>query len=270
MMPKTGDLLLEVESRWDRVMERQRSNNGLKHTIGRAIQMIKVLLIEDDADLSYTVAYALKKENLEIQVAESLAKAYESVKQNKYDMILLDVMLPDGTGYEFCEAVRKTSDVPIIFLTACDDEAKIVTGLDIGGDDYITKPFRIRELISRINAVLRRKGMNKDNEESTGVLNSGDIKVSTNECRVFVDDLEVSLTATEYKLLLAFMTSPHQLLSRNKLLENLWDVDEKFVDDNALSVYVKRLREKININNAEYIVTIRGLGYKWNKDVRRR
>jgi len=230
--------------------------------------MINVLLVEDDNDLAYAVSYALKKENCEINVADCLKKAHELIQQDKYSVVLLDIMLPDGTGYSFCEDVRKWSNIPIIFLTSCDEEANIVTGLDMGGDDYITKPFRIRELVSRINAVLRRKVVDNEN---VGMITSGNIRVLPAECKVFVSDIEVNLTSTEYKLLLTFMRYPNHVLSRNKLLENLWDVEGKFVDNNALSVYVKRLREKIKdkVEKTEYISTLRGIGYKWEKEVKK-
>lgn len=230
--------------------------------------MAKVLLVEDDSGLAYATAYALKNENFMVTIANSLRKAREEMSKETYDLVLLDIMLPDGTGYDFCREIRAKSDVSIIFLTACDDEVNIVMGLDIGGDDYIIKPFRIRELISRLNAVLRRKGIH---EEQIVKWSSGDITVYILEHHVYMNEEEIFLTNMEYKLLLAFMGKPHHVLTRAKLLEIVWDIDMKFVDDNTLSVYIKRLRDKLETNshNLRYITTVRGIGYKWNMDVRR-
>lgn len=161
---------------------------------------------------------------------------------------------------------RKESEIPIIFLTACDEEANVVIGLDIGGDDYITKPFRIKELISRIRAILRRsKTISKD----VDVLISGDIKVETLQGKVEKNAKEIILTALEYRLLLIFINHPKQILSRNVILEGLWDAEGEFVDDNTLSVYIRRLREKIedNVREPKYITTHRGLGYRWGYEV---
>lgn len=229
--------------------------------------MARILLVEDDSGLAYATEYALKQENFLTTIADSLANARTMIANNNYDLILLDVMLPDGTGYDFCKELRLNSDIPIIFLTACDDEVNIVMGLDIGGDDYITKPFRIKELVSRLNAILRRKWGQK---EQTAKLSSGNITIHTLECKVCVDEEEILLTNMEYKLLLAFMRKPNQVLKRAMLLELLWDMDMSFVDDNTLSVYIKRLRDKLEINkdNLGCITTIRGMGYKWNLEVR--
>ncbi len=230
--------------------------------------MTKILLVEDDSGLAYATTYALNNENFTATIANSLGKAREEIGKEVYDLVLLDIMLPDGTGYDFCKEIRSKSDIPIIFLTACDEEVNIVMGLDIGGDDYIIKPFRIRELISRLNAVLRRKGIN---EEQMVKWSSGDITVYILEHQVYVNEEEVLLTNMEYKLLHTFMGKPHQVLTRAKLLEILWDIDMKFVDDNTLSVYIKRLRDKLETNpdGFRYITTVRGRGYKWNIDVRR-
>lgn len=227
--------------------------------------MKRLLLVEDDKDLAYMTAYALKKENLSVDTAENLKRANELFSSKSYDLIILDVILPDGLGYEFCKNVRKTSTVPIIFLTCCDDEVNVVTGLDIGGDDYISKPYRVRELISRINSVLRRNGQSPNQEE---VICSGDIKVYTSQYKVLTDNKEIILTSTEYKLLLAFLNAPHQVLTRSLLLEKIWDAEGNFVEDNTLSVYIKKLRLKLNEHseNLDYISTIRGVGYKWNID----
>lgn len=228
---------------------------------------MNILLVEDDANLALGVEYALKNEGFAVGVAGSAAKARELLSQG-FDLALLDVMLPDGTGYDICKQIRKQGSMPVIFLTACDEEVNIVMGLDLGGDDYITKPFRIKELLSRIRAVLRRTG--KSGEEG-GTLASLGISVNTMESRIEKNGVDVLLTPLEYRLLLALLNNPHQTLSRSRLLEALWDMDGVFVDDNALSVYIRRLREKLedDPDKPACIATVRGIGYKWDADVRR-
>jgi two-component system, OmpR family, response regulator RegX3 len=228
---------------------------------------MKILLVEDDVNLALGVEYALKNEDFDVSVANTAAQAKELLPQG-FDLALLDVMLPDGTGYDICKVIRQQGNMPVIFLTACDEEVNVVMGLDLGGDDYITKPFRIRELVSRIKAVLRRTG--RGGEEG-GLLMSGAIVVNTLECRIEKNGVEVQLTPLEYRLLLAFLNNPHQMLGRGKLLDALWDLNGEFVDDNALSVYVRRLREKLETDSEKptCIATVRGMGYKWDADVRR-
>ena len=224
--------------------------------------MKNILMVEDDSTIAFAVKYAVEQEGFKMDIAENLEVAKKSI-ENSYDLILLDVMLPDGSGYEFLQELRKTDeDTPVIFLTACDEEVNIVMGLDIGADDYITKPFRVRELISRINAVLRRRGK----KENKKVLKFKNLSIHTLEARVFKNNEEISLTAAEYKLLLILVQNKNIVLSRAKILEKLWDVSYDFINDNTLSVYIKRLREKIedDSSNPEYIVTVRGLGYKFD------
>ncbi|WP_092722829.1 response regulator transcription factor [Romboutsia lituseburensis] len=225
--------------------------------------MINVLMIEDDSAISFAVKYALEKEGFNIDICNDLEKSRNSIKDKKYNIILLDVMLPDGNGYDFCREIRKVQDTPIIFLSACDEEVNVVMGLDIGGDDYITKPFRVRELISRINAVLRRKGGSNENKK---VIKFKDLTINTLEARVYKGEEEILLTSVEYKLLLILIKNNNVVLSRTKILEKLWDVTCDFVNDNTLTVYIKRLREKIEDDSShpKYILTVRGLGYKWN------
>ena len=179
-------------------------------------------------------------------------------------------MLPDGTGYELCKEVRGNSEIPIIFMTACDEEGNVVMGLDLGGDDYITKPIRVKELVSRINAVLRRRGVAPKKEENNNKIISGDITVELLKYRVYKNDKVIDLTTIEYKLLLLLIKNKGNVLERNLLLEKLWDTDGNFVDGNALTVYIKRLREKVedDIKNPEYIETVRGIGYRWAKEAK--
>lgn len=225
--------------------------------------MINVLMIEDDSTIAFGVKYALEQEGFNIDICKDLESGRKNINDKQYNIILLDVMLPDGNGYEFCKEIREIQDTPIIFLTACDEEVNVVMGLDIGGDDYITKPFRIRELISRVNAVLRRRYNSNENKK---VVKFGDLSIHTLEARVYKGGEEIFLTSVEYKLLLILMQNKNVALSRSKILEKLWDVTYDFVNDNTLTVYIKRLREKIedDSTNPKYILTVRGLGYKWD------
>lgn len=169
--------------------------------------------------------------------------------------------LPDGSGYELCELVKSKSDKPVIFLTALDDEVNVVMGLDMGADDYITKPFRLRELLSRIKSVLRRYNVQPQN---TTFIEIDDIRINTLEGKIYKKDEEVVVTALEYRLFLIFANNLGQVLTRTQLLERIWDVAGDFVNDNTLTVYIKRLREKLEDNPQKptIIKTVRGLGYK--------
>ena len=232
--------------------------------------MLKILFVEDDLPLSLGMEYTLKQEGFDVVHAKNLSEARVQYKNNKFDIILLDVMLPDGTGYELCKEVRGNSEIPIIFMTACDEEGNVVMGLDLGGDDYITKPIRVKELVSRINAVLRRRGVAPKKEENNNKIISGDITVELLKYRVYKNDKVIDLTTIEYKLLLLLIKNKGNVLERNLLLEKLWDTDGNFVDGNSLTVYIKRLREKVedDIKTPTYIETVRGIGYRWAKEVR--
>lgn len=198
--------------------------------------MYNILLVEDDEALAMGIEFSLKDEGYEVLRAATAEEAKNRFQSEKADLILLDVNLPDGNGYELCKYIRKSSDVPIIFLTALDEEVNIVLGLEIGGDDYITKPFRVRELISRIKALLRRSS---GNSSKGNVLLSGDISINTATAVVKKNDKEIVLTAQEYKLLLIFMSKPGILLKREEILNELMEGAEAFFDENTLSVYIK-------------------------------
>ncbi|KOC47903.1 response regulator transcription factor [Clostridium botulinum] len=238
--------------------------------------MINILLIEDDITLSMCMKYALESEGFTIHTADSVESAKNNLNNldTIVNLVLLDVMLPDGNGYDLCKYIRsKNSNIPIIFLTACDEEANIVLGLDLGGDDYITKPVRIRELISRINAVLRRNSIISTSALATTperTITSKALKLYPLKCKLLKHEEEISLTSIEYKLLLTLMNNSGNILTRNTLLEKLWDLDGEFIDNNTLSVYIRRLREKIEDNpkSPSYILTQRGVGYKWNEPVK--
>ncbi|MCD3234047.1 response regulator transcription factor [Clostridium botulinum] len=229
--------------------------------------MKNILLVEDDMALAIGMDYTLKKEKFNIIKAKNLKQAREKFSSH-IDLILLDVMLPDGTGYDFCSEIRKESDIPIIFITACDEEANIVLGLEIGGDDYITKPIRIKEMLARINAVLRRKSIKKQ-EKYNKVIVSGDIVLDIFKRKIYKNNKDIILTPAEYKLLLILIENKNNVVTRGTLLEKIWDIDGEFVDINTVNVYIKRLREKIedDSKNPMYIETVRGVGYRWKEKV---
>ena len=222
--------------------------------------MNRILLLEDDPGLTEGLSYALSKNGFFPDIAGSVQEARSLLFPiHSYDLLLLDVTLPDGSGYDVCTQIKKQGDLPVIFLTAYDDEVNVIMGLELGADDYISKPFRVKELLARIKTVLRR--YNKDTAD--GMINIGNIRINTNEAKVYKDSKEVILTAMEYRLLLIFINNRGIVLSRQKLLEDIWDVAGDFVNDNTLTVYIKRLRDKIEEDPASpnIIKTVRGLGY---------
>lgn len=220
--------------------------------------MTKILLVEDDKSIVNTLSEFLTAEGFLVDSANGQSGAIEKIDSDEYDLALLDVSLADGNGFSVCSAIKQNKDIPVIFLTAFGDEYSVVTGLDLGADDYINKPFRPRELVSRINSVLRRTGKNQQ------IIQIGDVRVDTVKATVHKKDREIFLSALEYRLLLVFLNNKGIVLSRNKLLEEIWDIAGEFVNDNTLTVYIKRLRDKIEDEpqNPTIIKTVRGLGYK--------
>lgn len=225
---------------------------------------MKILLIEDDETLSMGIEYSLKNEGHDVIVANKISSARSIESSESFDLILLDVTLPDGNGYEFCKEIRRKSDIPIIFLTACDEEVNVVLGLDLGADDYLTKPIRVRELIARINAVFRRKNVNRDTSDK---IIYKDLTILPLKFEVYKGKNKLQLTSVEYKLMLMMIENKGNVLTRKQLLEKLWDVEGNFVEEKTLNVYIKRLREKLGENDSiSYIETIRGIGYRWIGD----
>lgn len=226
--------------------------------------MNRILLLEDDEALIDGLRYALRKQGYETEAVRSVAEAKRCLRQT-YDLLLLDVNLPDGTGFEVCRYVRERgSRVPVIFLTAADDEMSIVRGLDGGGDDYVTKPFRLGELCSRIHALLRRAGAAEDEKRFLG---TGDITIDLLRGTAQQKGRMLELTGAEYRLLCLLIRNAGIVVTRNRILEELWDSGGSFVDDNTVSVYIRRLREKIEEDPSRpgHLVTVRGLGYRWNE-----
>ena len=222
-----------------------------------------ILLVEDDLSLINGLFFAVKKQGYTLDVAHTKDEADRLWENGAYDLVILDVSLPDGSGFDICKKIRQTSKVPIMFLTAMDEETDIIMGLDIGGDDYITKPFKLAVFMSRINALLRRS--DNFNQADTD-LNSNGIRVQLLKGEVYKNNVQVELTAREYKMLCLFMENPDEVLSPEQILNRLWDCDENYIDNNSLTVYIRRLRTKIEDDpgKPKRIVTVRRMGYKWN------
>lgn len=225
--------------------------------------MHKILLLEDDLSLINGLSFAFQKQGYDADVARTIKEADSLYTEGKYDLLVLDVSLPDGSGFEFCNRVRKVSKVPIIFLTASDEETSIIMGLDIGADDYITKPFKLGVLLSRINALLRRAN---DFSSADTELKSNGIRVLLLQGQAYKNDKLLDLTAAEYKLLCLFMQNPNTVLSKEQILDKLWDCEGNYVDNNTLTVYIRRLRIKIedNPSDPQMLLNVRRMGYKWN------
>ncbi len=220
--------------------------------------MKRIFLVEDDKAIAKNLILLLRSEGFTVTHSPTRSEAIATLAGNKFDLALIDISLPDGNGFTVCTEIKETQDVPVIFLTASGDESSVVTGLNMGADDYITKPFRPRELIARIRTALRKSGSSPSASEICGLhvdMASGVVKK---------DGSEVFLSALEYRLLLVFINNPKSIITRARLLDELWDAAGEFVNDNTLTVYIKRLREKIENNPAspQIILTVRGTGYR--------
>lgn len=220
---------------------------------------MNILFVEDDSMIASGLIYALQSEGYTVTHCTDKKSAVQELKNYEFGLALLDLSLPDGNGLEIFEHIKKAADIPVIFVTAADDEGNTVKGLEMGANDYIAKPFRIRELLARIKTATRRS---KDNPDT--ILNIGDLKIDTVKAKVFKNNTEIFLSALEYRLLLTFARNKGQVLTRRQILESLWDVAGNFVNDNTLTVYIKRLREKLEDDPQEprIFLTVRGLGYK--------
>ncbi len=219
---------------------------------------MQIFLVEDDKEIAKNLSLLLRAEGFSVIHAKTKKEASEKLCGQKFDLALVDISLPDGNGYAVCTEIREAQDIPILFLTASGDEASVVTGFNMGADDYIIKPFRPRELIARIRAALRKSG------HASSVFETGGLSVDTGNGLVKKNGAEVFLSALEYRLLLVFINNPQGVITRQRLLDELWDAAGEFVNDNTLTVYIKRLREKIEDDpgDPEIILTVRGMGYR--------
>lgn len=229
--------------------------------------MSDILLVEDDKSLVTGLKYMLESEGYSVDYAYTKKDAIRYIDYSDYSLFILDIGLPDGSGFEVCEYIRLKNISPIIFLTARDEEEDVVRGLEKGADDFISKPFRKYEFLSRVKSVLRRYST----KNTSNILISGDVRIDQIEGKCNVREKDIYLTPTEFKLLSYFMENSKKVIDRAKALEFLWDTDDKSISNSSISVYISRLREKIELNPAspEYIITVRGAGYRWDKEVRR-
>lgn len=220
-----------------------------------------ILILEDDEHLNRGIGFIFEKDGYQILSAKSINEGKRLIKHNKVDLIILDLMLPDGSGLDFCKEIRTYSNVPIIMLTVCDLETDEVSGLMAGADDYITKPFSLSVLRARVEALMRRTEAGKGN-----VIISGKYKLDMDTCKFYRDDKEILVSATELRLLSYLMKNAGQVLSKDQIISALWDKDGNFVDDNTLPVNISRLRAKIEDDpkNPKTIKTVHGIGYVWN------
>ncbi|MHB9928575.1 response regulator transcription factor [Clostridium botulinum] len=225
--------------------------------------MKSILLVEDNMSLNRGIQFSLMKEGYNVIATDSIKESQQKLNKEKVDLIILDINLPDGNGFDYCLDIRKTSNIPIIFLTALDSEIDVVNGLDMGADDYITKPFRLRELILRVNAIIRRTS----NDCDFNIIQSKDIVFYINEMKIEKHGKEIFLSKTELKLLQYFMKNYQKILSKEQIIENLWNIDGEFINENTVAVNIRRIREKIEEvpSQPEYIQTVRGIGYVWKE-----
>lgn len=218
-----------------------------------------ILIIEDDITLNKGIMLTLRQNDIKIKQAFTLEDSRNILKKEKIDLIILDVNLPDGNGFNFCKEIREKSTIPIIFLTACDMELDIVTGLELGADDYITKPFSLMVLRARVMVALRRL----ENKNSNNKITIDNLILDFDKMEFTKDNNKINLSKTEQKLLKMLITNKGRVLTREQLIDNVWDNDSEFVEENALTVNIKRLREKIEDNKSKpkYIKTVYGIGY---------
>lgn len=218
--------------------------------------MKNILLIEDNESILKGLVYSLEQERFKVTTAMTIKDSKNLLESNNiYNLIILDISLPDGSGFDLCKYIKSNYNIPIIFLTAKDEEQDVVQGFDLGADDYIIKPFRTRELISRANNILRRY-----NNIQTNIITSSNIKIDLDAQRVYKNDDEIVLTALEYKILALLFTNINQTVSREKILDKIWDIAGNYVNDNTLTVYIKRIRAKLSPN--DIVKTIKGIGYR--------
>lgn len=220
--------------------------------------MKKILLIEDNEAIIKGLKYSLEQEKFEVEIAKDFKTSKDKLCSNEYNLIILDVMLPDGNGFELCRYIKQNTKIPVIFLTAKDEEQDVVKGFELGADDYVIKPFRTRELISRINNILRRY-----EKENANTLRAGNIIIDLDASRVYANNKEIIFTALEYKILVLLFSNMGKTMTRDNILDKIWDVAGNFVNDNTLTVYVKRIRAKLGENDV--IKTIKGIGYRVDK-----
>ena len=221
--------------------------------------MKNILLLEDKESIIMGLKYSLEQEGFDVETAKSVLDAKNKINEKEYSIYLLDITLPDGNGFEICKLIKEKYDKPVIFLTARDEETNVVYGLDMGADDYVTKPFRIRELISRINRILSRY---EKNQSKSNILKYQDIEINIDKCKVTKNNKEIIFTSLEYKILLLLFGNVGNLITRDQLLDKIWDIAGNFVNDNTLTVYIKRIREKLDDKDGKIIQTIRGIGYR--------
>lgn len=231
--------------------------------------MGKILLLEDDKSLNRGISFKLKKEGFEVETAFCIEEAKNIFENNKIDLIITDIGLPDGSGFDFCEEIRKTSNVYVIMLTALDEEFNAVMGYEIGADDYVTKPFSLAILVSKVKAFMKRAGNDEKEKTSENILISEDIEFDYGDYTLILnreDTEKIQLTKTEGKLLKLLMENAMNIIQKEQILDILWDMDGNFVDDNTVAVYMRRLRKKVEKDPSEpiFIKNIRGIGYKWN------
>ena len=223
--------------------------------------MKKILLVEDNEAIQKGLKYSLEQEKFVVELASDVKTAKDKLVKSEFNLIILDVMLPDGSGFELCRDIKKNMTTPILFLTAKDEEQDVVNGFDLGADDYVVKPFRPRELISRINNILRRY-----EKEESNKLQAGNVIIDLDASRVYVGQEEIVFTALEYKILVLLFSNMGKTVTRENILDKIWDVAGNFVNDNTLSVYIKRLRDKLEMPGHPLISTVRGMGYRLEVD----